>query len=621
MDFFKKLLNKKQTSKTQGQQEKPDAKSSFSPNSLESEEHTSDHASSSHFANSSSDRLSKPLINNDLSPINPLTGKYEFDELDDSENSSKIEKEMQSRYTESEALDYTEEPDSSEDLPQDESEKPEFTETNETQEMLTDELDEFKFDEGDFEFNPEQEHKDEMGTAQPDTTEFSINESEVFSFSDSPETSTTPTEDDTHIQFEQEEEQPDIPGFEKSAEDPDSPTEELEELNFDQPMMHVLSEGEATDEIAQDELSEEADESHNDLEELKFDEKIEEPISINDGHLPPNSNEIEESADKTHETISFFEPSQESSSEDEEPEIAPKEDEIQFPEGIFSDTEETVDIEMDSILSEDIENTLAGNSITPRESAPNTENEFEIELDEHFNSEQHVAKTDETSSNIDDTSVALEDLLKIRERYSNLDSNHDLPQQNFEFEEEKDSPHELEFEFDTTTDSSFDGKESGDMPEDEEFTITPHEAGGIAENSIEEQGIPEQVIAECKLRSDSVLNELLESHGEIEGVALITNEGVSVTNHLMDIKEYDKTMIQMAALRKFADVLDAGLNLGGIELLRLHGSERTALLFDAGGRAVLAVWVGPKVPLGMIVIESKAAATQIGNIIRELVEA
>lgn len=116
----------------------------------------------------------------------------------------------------------------------------------------------------------------------------------------------------------------------------------------------------------------------------------------------------------------------------------------------------------------------------------------------------------------------------------------------------------------------------------------------------------------------SILRSLRENNSGVEGAALTSTNGFLLAQDFAEEISREKALAVVAALLRLGKKNDAARENGGFGEMQLKGAESSIMLYRADG-AVLAVRISPEANAGMIALEARQAAAEIGDILsREL---
>lgn len=108
-----------------------------------------------------------------------------------------------------------------------------------------------------------------------------------------------------------------------------------------------------------------------------------------------------------------------------------------------------------------------------------------------------------------------------------------------------------------------------------------------------------------------ILEKLNNATADIEGCAIVTNDGLVITSILPPSMEEDLVSAMSAALLGLGTRAADELDRGAIEQLYLKGQNGYMLITQAGEDAVLAVMATSHAKLGIVFLDVKRAAREI----------
>lgn len=114
-----------------------------------------------------------------------------------------------------------------------------------------------------------------------------------------------------------------------------------------------------------------------------------------------------------------------------------------------------------------------------------------------------------------------------------------------------------------------------------------------------------------KLQQD--LDNLRNAIPELKGVVLASNEGKPLAHSVGEDADPDRIAALAAAASSLGRRVSDSLSAGSLNEITLSGSDGQVFLYNAGGKAVLAV-IGPTgANTGLIHLEARWAAREIGE--------
>ncbi|MBI3680026.1 MAG: roadblock/LC7 domain-containing protein [Acidobacteria bacterium] len=109
------------------------------------------------------------------------------------------------------------------------------------------------------------------------------------------------------------------------------------------------------------------------------------------------------------------------------------------------------------------------------------------------------------------------------------------------------------------------------------------------------------------------LENLRATVPELKGVLLASNEGEPIAHSLSTDADPSRIAAMAAAASSLGKRVSESLSAGSLSEISLSGTEGQVFLYNAGGKAVLAV-IGPSgANTGLIHLEARWAAREIGE--------
>ncbi len=113
----------------------------------------------------------------------------------------------------------------------------------------------------------------------------------------------------------------------------------------------------------------------------------------------------------------------------------------------------------------------------------------------------------------------------------------------------------------------------------------------------------------------SILNELNGSSVDIEASAVISTDGLLISSVLPQDMDEDRVGAMSAAMISLGDRTAQELARGELEQVLVKGNTGYILMTYAGQDAVITVLAKPKAKLGLIFLDVKRAAENIGKVL------
>ncbi|PIP02103.1 MAG: hypothetical protein COW18_07715 [Zetaproteobacteria bacterium CG12_big_fil_rev_8_21_14_0_65_54_13] len=115
-------------------------------------------------------------------------------------------------------------------------------------------------------------------------------------------------------------------------------------------------------------------------------------------------------------------------------------------------------------------------------------------------------------------------------------------------------------------------------------------------------------------RINTVLNDLKMATSDIQGVGVISPDGMMIADQLGG-NQGDATAAMGAALGSLAKRVTTTLKVGDFQEVNIRGTNAGILLFDIEGRAALILTVAKAANLGLVLLEARQAQAQLAQII------
>jgi predicted regulator of Ras-like GTPase activity (Roadblock/LC7/MglB family) len=111
------------------------------------------------------------------------------------------------------------------------------------------------------------------------------------------------------------------------------------------------------------------------------------------------------------------------------------------------------------------------------------------------------------------------------------------------------------------------------------------------------------------------LRELQTNTTDVEASAVVSVDGLIIASSLPGGVEEDRVSAMSAAMLSLGERIAGELGRGGLDEVYIHGSSGYVLLTSAGVEAVLTVLAREQARLGLILLEMRRAAEDIGKIV------
>ena len=113
---------------------------------------------------------------------------------------------------------------------------------------------------------------------------------------------------------------------------------------------------------------------------------------------------------------------------------------------------------------------------------------------------------------------------------------------------------------------------------------------------------------------NTILHNLISTNSSIEGVALVTSDGLMISSHLSSEMDEDRISAMSAALLSLSERAVEELEKGTPEQVTLKGSNGYIVLTSAGEEAVLTVTTDVSAKLGLLYMDIKRAAKDLKGV-------
>jgi predicted regulator of Ras-like GTPase activity (Roadblock/LC7/MglB family) len=100
---------------------------------------------------------------------------------------------------------------------------------------------------------------------------------------------------------------------------------------------------------------------------------------------------------------------------------------------------------------------------------------------------------------------------------------------------------------------------------------------------------------------------------ELKGVLLASNEGLPVAHSLSNGADPNRVAAMAAAASGLGRRISDSMNVGALWEVSIRGEEGALFVYSAGAKAVLAVLGPPGSNAGLIHLEARTAAKEIGE--------
>jgi predicted regulator of Ras-like GTPase activity (Roadblock/LC7/MglB family) len=111
------------------------------------------------------------------------------------------------------------------------------------------------------------------------------------------------------------------------------------------------------------------------------------------------------------------------------------------------------------------------------------------------------------------------------------------------------------------------------------------------------------------------LRELQTNTTDVEASAVVSVAGLIIASSLPGGVEEDRVSAMSAAMLSLGERIAGELGRGGLDEVYIHGSSGYVLLTGAGTEAVLTVLAREQARLGLILLEMRRAAEDVGKMV------
>jgi predicted regulator of Ras-like GTPase activity (Roadblock/LC7/MglB family) len=111
------------------------------------------------------------------------------------------------------------------------------------------------------------------------------------------------------------------------------------------------------------------------------------------------------------------------------------------------------------------------------------------------------------------------------------------------------------------------------------------------------------------------LRELQTNTTDVEASAVVSVDGLIIASSLPGGVEEDRVSAMSAAMLSLGERIAGELGRGGLDEVYIHGSSGYVLLTGAGTEAVLTVLAREQARLGLILLEMRRAAEDVGKMV------
>jgi predicted regulator of Ras-like GTPase activity (Roadblock/LC7/MglB family) len=114
---------------------------------------------------------------------------------------------------------------------------------------------------------------------------------------------------------------------------------------------------------------------------------------------------------------------------------------------------------------------------------------------------------------------------------------------------------------------------------------------------------------------ERILQELQSRIPDLEGLAVISKEGLSISSMLFTTVDEDQIGAMTAASLSLSDRIVLELERGVMDQVIITGTNGLVIIRDAGEHAVLVGIAKPNAKLGLVLLDIKRAAKKLAGLI------
>jgi predicted regulator of Ras-like GTPase activity (Roadblock/LC7/MglB family) len=111
------------------------------------------------------------------------------------------------------------------------------------------------------------------------------------------------------------------------------------------------------------------------------------------------------------------------------------------------------------------------------------------------------------------------------------------------------------------------------------------------------------------------LRDLQAGSGEIEGSAVVSVDGLIMASSLPAGVEEDRVSAMSAAMLSLGERISTELGRGTLHQVFIHGKKGYVVLMSVGVEAVLTVLTREQAKLGLIMLDMRRAAEDLGRLV------
>ncbi|MEY3214210.1 MAG: hypothetical protein RIT28_4691 [Pseudomonadota bacterium] len=113
-----------------------------------------------------------------------------------------------------------------------------------------------------------------------------------------------------------------------------------------------------------------------------------------------------------------------------------------------------------------------------------------------------------------------------------------------------------------------------------------------------------------------LIKSLSTTTPDIEAAAVVDNDGLMMASSLPQDVDEDSVAAMSSALQGISERIASELKRGSFELVMVRGGDGFAILTRCSDEAVLSVLTSKNAKLGLIFLDVKRAAADIGKLLR-----
>jgi predicted regulator of Ras-like GTPase activity (Roadblock/LC7/MglB family) len=110
-----------------------------------------------------------------------------------------------------------------------------------------------------------------------------------------------------------------------------------------------------------------------------------------------------------------------------------------------------------------------------------------------------------------------------------------------------------------------------------------------------------------------ILNELKTATADIQGLAILSPDGMMIVN-MLGSGDGDAGAAMGAAVGSLGNRVTETLKLGGFEEITIRGDKASLLLFDLDGSAYLMLKIAVNSNLGLVLLEAREAKGKLASV-------